>query len=572
MVDEAGESDGDHSQGQLTITAGTYTTSSFPFYDDFSADKGWSGYEEAGWKRGPAHGGSSETGNPDPATDYTATADNYLLGYVIGGNYPHDLLVEKEIISPAINCTGQDRVFLKFWRYLNVGSSVSDYARIYVSNDRTNWLLVWENPESGTMDGQWTPVVFDISGVAAGEGSVYVKFTMGPTNSAGGYSGWNIDDLEVTSNPVYPTEGTMGTEFIIVGSGFGPEKGEVLMGDTSLKILEWNDRLIRCRIMKGRAPGVYDIAIVPEGSPSIIYNSEAFEVKPPEIYSIDQGYGTAWDQITIRGKFFGKSQGKTYLEYEEVGKPVRKSCKVNSWTMDSTTGDSKIVFVVPPMLPEVCDVVVDPYGALSETEEADGFTVKSPEIVEVNRNFGTTGDEITIHGYFFGTKKPKIYLGCNMNGKPRKKPCSVVNWTVVDPTTREGNIVFKVPGGLAPGVYDLIVKNSLGSDAVLGGFTVKAPEIVSVNPNAGKPGDQITLHGNFFGIKKGIKGEVSLGYSVEGWPIKKPCSVVSWTVDPVTEEGDIVFVVPKDLAPWTYDLIITNSVGSDTELGIFTIQ
>ena len=200
----------------------------------------------------------------------------------------------------------------------------------------------------------------------------------------------------------------------------------------------------------------------------------------------------------------------------------------------------------------------------------DGFTVKAPEIVSVDRNVGTTGDEITIHGYFFGTKKPKVYLGYNMNGKPRKKPCSVVSWTVVDPTTEEGDIVFKVPGGLAPGVYDLIVTNSVGSDAVLGGFTLKPPEIVSVDRNAGTAGDEITIHGRFFGIKKGIKGGVYLGYSVEGKPIKKPCSVVSWTVDPATEEGDIVFVVPKGLAPWTYDLIITNSVGSDTEP--FTIQ
>ena len=155
-------------------------------------------------------------------------------------------------------------------------SNESDYARIYISNDRTNWLLIWENPESGTMDNQWTPVVFDISEVAAGEGSVYIKFTMGPTDSAGGYSGWNIDDLEVTSNPVYPAEGTMGTEFTITGSGFGTKKGKVLIGNTSVTVLAWNNGLIRCRLTKVLAPGVYDVTIVPsvpKGSPSIIYTT-----------------------------------------------------------------------------------------------------------------------------------------------------------------------------------------------------------------------------------------------------------------------------------------------------------
>ena len=143
-----------------------------------------------------------------------------------------------------------------------------------------------------------------------------------------------------------------------------------------------------------------------------------------------------------------------------------------------------------------------------------------------------------------------------------KKNCSVVSWTM-DPATEKGDIVFVVPQGLAPGVYDLIVTNSVGSsDTVVGGFTVKPPEIVSVNPNGGKAGDQITIHGKFFGMKK---GKVYLGYSVNGKPIKKSCSVVSWTVDPATEEGDIVFVVPQGLAPGVYDLIVTNSAGSDTD-------
>jgi hypothetical protein len=222
-------------------------------------------------------------------------------------------------------------------------------------------------------------------------------------------------------------------------------------------------------------------------------------------------------------------------------------------------------------------VVVDPYRALPETEEAEEFTVKAPEIDSMNPNVGTARDEITIRGNFFGRRIKNgvvygnVYLGYSVNGELIRKKCTVVSWTV-DPATEVGEIVFLVPGGLAPGIYDLIVKNAVDSDTVVGGFTVKAPEIVSVTPNVGGAGDQITLHGNFFGIKKGRTGGVYLGYSVEGWPIKKPCSVVSWTVDPATEVGEIVFLVPGGLAPWTYDVIITNSVGSDTEPHIFTIE
>ena len=219
------------------------------------------------------------------------------------------------------------------------------------------------------------------------------------------------------------------------------------------------------------------------------------------------------------------------------------------------------------MVPEVCDVVVDPFSTLPETEETDAFTVKRPEIVSVNPNMGTAWDQITIRGNFFGMKKGTVYLGYTLKGQPAKKNCSVLSWTV-DPATGAGEIVWVVPQGLVPGVYNLIVTNSIGSTTVSGGFTVMAPEIVSVEPNAGGAGDQIIIHGNFFGIKK---GKVYLGYSVNGRPIKKYCSVVSWTVDPVTEEGDIVFGVPQGLVPGVYDLIVTNnSAGSDTD--VFTIS
>ena len=465
------------SNGQTTAIVGTYTgtTAPFLFFDDFSTDKGWSGFEMGGWERKPAYAGSSEVGNPDPAVDRTPTEDNYILGYAIGGDYTNGLSGEREIISPAINCTGQERVFLKFWRYLNIEGN--DRAEIYVSNDRTNWLLVWENPESGVIDSQWIPVVYDISGVAAGEGSVYIKFTMGPTDPAGCYSGWNIDDLEVNSNPVHPAEGTMGTEFSIAGSDFGSNKGKVLIGNTPVTVLSWSNGLIRCRLTKGLGPGTYDVTIVPslpKGAASIVYNEAVFLAKPPEIRSLDQGEGTAWDQITVQGRFFGTKKGKVYLEYEEDGNPVRKNCKVLRWAMDPASGEGEIVFVVPSMMPEVCDVVVDPSGVLPETEEQDGFTVMAPEIVSVDPNVGTVGNEITIHGYFFGTKKPKVYLGYDMNGKPKKKSCPVVRWTVLDPATGEGNIVCQVPKGLSGGIYDVIVANSVGSDTEPDIFTMHA--------------------------------------------------------------------------------------------------
>ena len=134
-------------------------------------------------------------------------------------------------------------------------------------------------------------------------------------------------------------------------------------------------------------PGTYNVTIQPKAKgTSQITLQNAFTVKAAEIHSIEQDSGSAYDQVTIKGKFFGTKKGAVYLEYGEGENLTRKSCKVNSWTMDPTTGESEIVFVVPKMLPEICNVVVDPYGDIPEAEEEDGLTVKAPEIASISPN------------------------------------------------------------------------------------------------------------------------------------------------------------------------------------------
>ncbi len=80
-----------------------------------------------------------------------------------------------------------------------------------------------------------------------------------------------------------------------------------------------------------------------------------------------------------------------------------------------------------------------------------------------------------------------------------------------------------------------------------------APEIDSVEPSSGSANDQITVTGFFFGTKK---GKVTL----DG----KNCKVVSWMMAPATGDSEIQLVVPKGLASGTYELKVTNGVGTDT--------
>jgi len=64
--------------------------------------------------------------------------------------------------------------------------------------DGNNWTQVWENPAT-IADLDWNEMDYDISEVAAGEATVYLRWTMGPTDGGLCYNGWNIDDVRVLS-------------------------------------------------------------------------------------------------------------------------------------------------------------------------------------------------------------------------------------------------------------------------------------------------------------------------------------------------------------------------------------
>ena len=138
--------------------------------------------------------------------------------------------------------------------------------------------------------------------------------------------------------PIFPTEGTLGTEILVSGRGFGEKKGKVLLGTVSLKVLEWTDKFIRGLVTKAPLPGSYTVAVQPKGT-LMITMAGNFEVEAPQIERIDPDHGASGGEVTIEGKFFGTKKGKVTLG--------GKNSKVLSWTMDSLTGESNIQFVIP---------------------------------------------------------------------------------------------------------------------------------------------------------------------------------------------------------------------------------
>jgi hypothetical protein len=188
-------------------TASFRTGYALPFSDDFSSDTGWSGLDAAGrasgtgWERGPAAAGGGLNGNPDPATDHSLSADNHLLGFALGADYPAEMDLAA-VTSPAFDCSGQDVVELSFWRWLGVDGNDWAHAAIEISRDGSTWNRLWENGFTAVSDSGWVLATYDITPVAARQPTVFVRFSLGPMLYAFPYCGWNLDDLVVAPAPV----------------------------------------------------------------------------------------------------------------------------------------------------------------------------------------------------------------------------------------------------------------------------------------------------------------------------------------------------------------------------------
>ncbi len=157
-------------------------------------DPGWA--TEGLWNHGQPSGGGGEHGGPDPTSGHTG--DN-VYGYNLSGDYMNGM-PERHLTSDPIDCSDLSAVTLRFWRWLGVEQPIYDHAYVRVSNDGSEWITVWEN-DVEYADTSWNEMNLDISAVADGQSTVYLRWTMGETDGGWVYCGWNIDDIEIWGLP-----------------------------------------------------------------------------------------------------------------------------------------------------------------------------------------------------------------------------------------------------------------------------------------------------------------------------------------------------------------------------------
>lgn len=183
------------------------------YFEDF--DQGtvnWSVGSNNGnnsWEQGIPKGGlgysnlrryKGYVGKPDPKADYSTNGVNNVFGQGLAtsskeeGVSSHYNNTDEWLQTPPINCASHYNVQLNFMRWANFEENY-DTAYVEVSNDGVNWFRLAH--EQFPQDRKWERVSIDISEVADRMATVYVRWGS-ISDDYIHYSGWNIDNVEVT--------------------------------------------------------------------------------------------------------------------------------------------------------------------------------------------------------------------------------------------------------------------------------------------------------------------------------------------------------------------------------------
>ncbi|WP_341327238.1 IPT/TIG domain-containing protein [Methylotuvimicrobium sp. KM2] len=119
------------------------------------------------------------------------------------------------------------------------------------------------------------------------------------------------------------------------------------------------------------------------------------------------------------------------------------------------------------------------------------------EITDIDPSIAVHGAEIVIEGNGFGSKKPKVTL---IESNPAGKRAKKVALRVID--NDDTTITASLKNGMA-GDYTLEVKPARGAVMTAAqGFTIAAPENITLSDEQGEIGDEIEVYGDFFGDRR----------------------------------------------------------------------
>ncbi len=181
--------DGESTPGVVVVQAREPQLVRSFMVDDTLDTSEWTGLSPGRWEFGRPLGMGSN--GVDPTSGYSG---ENVLGFDLAGDYP-DRMQAESVVSPPIDCGSVTGTRVAFRRWL--GLAAGDGAQVSASADGVTWTPVYAVATEIVRDRQWRYREYDISSIADGQSTVYLRWTMGPSGIATESFGWNIDDIRV---------------------------------------------------------------------------------------------------------------------------------------------------------------------------------------------------------------------------------------------------------------------------------------------------------------------------------------------------------------------------------------
>lgn len=193
-----------------------------------------SGEFEYGIPQGPS-------GTPPDDLSGSASRPAYTGSYIYDTNLTDSSFGPSSLTTPAIDCSNHTNIVLEFYAHCSV---YAGYTVSYqVSTDGSNWTTLFS--EAGLDTATWTKYTYDITSHAAGEPTVYIRWSMTGSGTQWSGGGIGIDDISITGDFI-PADGV---------TVISPDGGETLKHNLMTQI-KWVSSMA----------GTVDIELLKNGS------------------------------------------------------------------------------------------------------------------------------------------------------------------------------------------------------------------------------------------------------------------------------------------------------------------
>ncbi len=348
--------------------------------ENMDTDPGWT--TTASWAYGIPQGACG-----DPVSGITGAN---VYGYNLDGCYEANM-GEETLTTTVFDCSAAANVYLDFYRWLGVETSLYDFAYIRVSTDGTTFNNVWTNPDTAdVVDDYWMFLHFDLSILLAGQSTCYIQWVQGTADGGLEYGGWNIDDVLVsdglvntpTPSPTPPLFVDYEVDVVRI------ENGGINADNTLMTTAATFDIFVTVENLGGLDPG-FNITVTDPGLPGWSSSATVFAGLTADCNEI--ALGTSWPDtytpatcnghqldvvLTATGDIDPTNDTMTKLiDIPDLSGTTFEMARDNGTigTIASWGGNSDYIAFVKLTAPSDCDVNYLIYGMVNKDNNFAGY-------------------------------------------------------------------------------------------------------------------------------------------------------------------------------------------------------